>query len=377
MTDYRLTTRYVAISRCRSLWLCCVLAAGFVICVLPAAANAGFIITDLGQGNTPAAISALGQYVVGQNAAGHAFLYDTLSNQTQDLGTLGGASSQANGVNDSGQVVGQAANASNVTTAFLYSNGTMQSLGTLPGGGSSGANAINDAGQVVGSSDSSHGTDAFVYDSVNKMIDITGTDAANGINASGLVTGDEPYNNFNSIAFIYDSATKTKQNLIPDDGYSGGNAINASGDIVGFSESASDYHLHAFLYNGSYNNLGDLPGYDSSAALGINASGQVVGDSYNAGQNDHSAFIYSGGVMTDLTSQLDNGAGWSLKYAYAISDSGQIVGEGTYNGVEHGFLLTADATVTPEPGSLALWGLAAAGMTLRAAFYIGTKNNPA
>ena len=66
-------------------------------------------------------------------ATDHAFLY---SNGTMaDLGTLpGGSVSAAHGINASGQVVGYADTSSGYAHAFLYSNGTMTDLGTLPGG---------------------------------------------------------------------------------------------------------------------------------------------------------------------------------------------------------------------------------------------------
>ena len=63
-----------------------------------------------------------------------------------DLGTLGGSTSLAFGVNDAGQVVGAAATAGNLAShAFLYSRGRMTDVGTL-GGHISVAWAINELG---------------------------------------------------------------------------------------------------------------------------------------------------------------------------------------------------------------------------------------
>ena len=86
-------------------------------------------------------------------------------------------------------------------------------------------------------------------------------------------------------------------------------------------------YSHAFLYsNGTMTDLGTLPGGLDSEGYGINASGQVVGYSEINSGSDIRAFLYSNGTMTDLNSLIDPACGWTLLDAYAINDSGQIVG---------------------------------------------------
>ena len=70
----------------------------------------------------------------------------------------GGHSSEAYGINNAGQVVGEGDH-DGFTRAFLKDPGQpMQDLGHL-GGGVSHARGINDAGQVVGRSDFNDGVD--------------------------------------------------------------------------------------------------------------------------------------------------------------------------------------------------------------------------
>ena len=100
--------------------------------------------------------------------------------------------SSATGINKHGQIVGQASTLSGDKHAFLYENGIMTDLGTLPGDTSSSAAAINDRGQIVGTS-GFPGEHAFLFDN-GVMIDLGtlpgGTSSgATAINNHGQVVG--------------------------------------------------------------------------------------------------------------------------------------------------------------------------------------------
>jgi probable HAF family extracellular repeat protein len=136
------------------------------------------VIQDLGAGEAYG-INNAGQ-VVGASGNNRAFLWS--NGVIQDLGTLPGYSfSQASGINDAGQVVGssytQRSDCIGVEfrqRAFLWSNGVMQDLGTLPGDLFSYASGINNAGQVVGASEDCDGnTHAVIWS--NGVIQDLGT----------------------------------------------------------------------------------------------------------------------------------------------------------------------------------------------------------
>src|SRR5881398_1538808 len=92
----------------------------------------------------------------GQNY--HAFVWNSSTGMT-DLGTLGGNTSYALGINDSGEVVGYSYLADNFTRhAFTWTaSGGMVDLGTLAVGQWSQGEKINASGEISGEALDSNG----------------------------------------------------------------------------------------------------------------------------------------------------------------------------------------------------------------------------
>ena len=111
---------------------------------------------------------------------------------------------------------------------------------------------------------------------------------------------------------------------------SAASGINNNGQVVGYATTASG-GAHAFIYqhpNGPMQDLG-WPGYNSYAS-GINDQGQVVGE--GVGFPYHPIlYCYPGGPLEDL-GNLGNDWYWNNN-AYAINNSGQVVGTAAAPGV--------------------------------------------
>ncbi len=114
-------------------------------------------VGDLGgaNGSTAQAVNDTGQAtgwaVTDGNLYNHAYLFD---GRIHDLGTLGGASSQGFAINGLGQVVGRSDYVGGTPHAFLWADGQMTDLNlTIPpnsGWDLREATGINDRGQIVG-----------------------------------------------------------------------------------------------------------------------------------------------------------------------------------------------------------------------------------
>ncbi|MHC5184578.1 MAG: DUF3466 family protein [Planctomycetota bacterium] len=318
-----------------------------------------YTITDLGTlGGTSSrayGINESGQIVGKSDITGdsvsHAFLYDGI--KMHDLGTLGGPSSNAISLNDNAEVVGHSRITGDSSShAFYYDGTTMHDLGTL-GGSWSEALGINNSGVIVGYSDitGDSARHAFYYDGTMHDLSTLGGSASEAlnINESGHIvgysdiTGDSAHH-----AFYYDGTIMHDlETLGGTNSYAFG--INESGQIVGESDITGDSASNAFYYDGTMHDLGTLGG-TSSIAFRINEQGQAVGESDIIGDSVLHAFLYDGNGLIDLNDLIPIDSGWELTVAVDINNSGQIVGWGMIDGQEHAFLMTpvSETPVTPS-----------------------------
>lgn len=313
---------------------------------------------------------------------------------------LQGPNSSAGGVNNYGQVIGAAETSSKDpntenfcgygTTyqclAFLWDSGVMTALPTL-GGTNATVGAMNNMGQVVGMAENSHrdpscrpgtavnGTGPQVLDfeavmwgpspgQIRELAppapDTVGM--AYGINDSGQVVGatglcgNTVLPGFaaapHAVMWDADGTVHTLPNLggsAPDTTVLGpGNlafAINNHGIIAGQSALSNNTTFHPVLWQDEIiADLGVLPGDLVGASLDLNNRGDVVGASVSApgpATGNPRAFLWQNGVMTDLNTLVPADSPLYLLTAFAINDSGDIVGFGaTEDGDLHGFLAT-------------------------------------
>ena len=271
----------------------------------------------------------------------HAFIYDEVGGMRLLPGT---GDSYANGISDDGlHIIGRIQGNNSLPAGRWDWNGTdyqRTDLGTAQR--TTAGIAINNSMQAVGNSFFSN-VRGFAHDGTSYVSTTLGT-SANDINEFGMIVG-----RIGTVAFMTTMNDLSPQSI----GTLGGSSSEALGvndlsQIVG-NASTSGNETHAFLYSGgTMIDLGTLGG-DLSSANEINVHSQIVGFSrIDLNTSDTRAFIWQNGTMTDLNTLIDPGSGWVLERATSINDLGQIVGVGTFNGMQNQVFLL-NAIPEPEP----------------------------
>jgi probable HAF family extracellular repeat protein len=344
----------------------------------PASAN-GYTFSDLGTlgglYSSATAINNVGQIVGWSDTAvlpwpsisRHATLWNDGAHVTY-LGTLGGDQSNATGINDSGQVVGWGYTTDNKYMLPITWDGgttktTLNTFGLDPFFGGQ-AIGINSTGQMAGHSG---GTPALWNGTTLTTLDGVGGFGSGGI-VNAINDAGEMVGFVSSGAARWDGTTLTQLDRLLGSIGSGAYAINNSGQIVGYDDDG--IITHAVMWSGTTETvLNPLYSGGISVALGNNDAGQIVGESIDNTGNAMHATIWNGTTPTDLNSYLDAAAvdaGWVLRLAIDINNSGWIVGEAYNNNLGigmHAFVLADHAyvtlfppvTVVPEPETYAMF----------------------
>jgi probable HAF family extracellular repeat protein len=130
-----------------------------------------------------------------------------------------------------------------------------------------------------------------------------------------------------------------------------GAGIDSTGQIAGWSDTdgTGALHRHAFLYaNGTITNLGTLAGGTQSFAYALNDSGVVVGASNASGAPLH-AVVFGAAGAVDLAGSL----GGSISNAYGVNAAGDIVGGVSSAGMPtHAYRYSGNTGMVVDLGTL-------------------------
>ncbi|MFN8669220.1 MAG: PKD domain-containing protein [Gemmatimonadaceae bacterium] len=250
-----------------------------------------------------------------------------------DLGLIpGGLYSSAHDINNLGEVVGIAADATGNNRRVVWANGTIVDTLAQPGSAVTTYTQMNESRQFIGFSN--QGSGGIGYGSFNsggiavKLAPFPGTAAsgaaANGINALGEVAGGG--SGGGTTEPIYRHAGIWRNGVLARDlGTMAGGSfamaydINDVGQVTGTGTlGATGAREYAWRWqNGTYTILPDLPGaFLQSSGRSINARGDVAGQS-----NGGYPVVWVNGVVKalPLPSPMAN-------RVYEINDAGDVVG---------------------------------------------------
>lgn len=255
-----------------------------------------------------------------------------------DLGEAG-QNSQAEAVNNRGQVVGWQG-----TGSFLWDNGMQKIISAQP---YQGAHGINEAGQVVGIPGEIHvmrpgafsilsGASAFVWDR-GHLDYLPGFSNAYAINAQGQIAGESGGRAAiwerrhvsgalnDAPGFIWQSLPARKIGPMPGYPYGVAYGLNAGGEAVGVllrDRNNWPERGRAFRFQDGKPSLLPIPAPGDSAAFSVNETGAVAGAFRTAG-GPWRATVWSPDNALQALSPLP---GQAAAVAHGLNAAGQTVG---------------------------------------------------
>jgi probable HAF family extracellular repeat protein len=263
----------------------------------------------------------------------HAFVF--ARGELSDLGTLGGDTSIAYDVDDSGVVIGAARTAEEALVAVEWRDGHARPLGTL-GGRESAAAAIGDDGTIVGWSQTTDGAlHAFVRRPDSPMQDLGTlggtTSIASAIDGQGTIvgassrTGDGPLQ-----AAVWRDGEASALEPLPGTVSGSANDVDRDGTVVGAVSLADGRSVAVVWENGVAPRALATPDGSSSVARGLNDRGWIVGEIVS-GDGVRTPVLWVDGLRIELRTLLPR-TEWTLEEAADVNDRGFIVGTGRYRG---------------------------------------------
>ena len=327
----------------------------------------GYTILELSAGGVTSRLNNLGDVAgrAGDSSSGETqatiWKHDKLRGKfkPKHLGKLhGGEYSSASGINDAGEVAGEANTGESIVPFVWTPRGGLRRSPLLAGDNCGQTFGINKHGHVAGYSSGLLGRRAFLWKRKAGAHDLGILPGGNHSSASDINDLDEVAGTSGSAAGERAVLWTTNGNIrdlgtLPGDTSSEASAINNNGDVVGYSKGPRG--MRAFLWTQAtgMQDLGVLPGGNSSRALDINDMGAVVGSSTSS--SGDRAFIWTKQEgMTDLNSAASVASGAVFFEAHAINNTGQILVMGSAAHESHGSGEAAEQCAPAPPSSYLL-----------------------